>query len=220
MHAKKNKTLKTLVAVLSMVLVICLTVAGTLAYLKAETTPVINTFSPSNINLTLEESNVDGGSETANTYKMVPGTDISKDPKVTVTADIDCYVFVKVEKSTNFDTYMNYTISDWTPVPNETNVYYREVSASADEDNDGKNNVEAFYVLDGKGEAELKNGYVTVKPNVTKDMMNGFYEADGITVKAGADLPELTFTAYAIQQAGFETNPEGAWDAAQGQQNG
>lgn len=213
MHAKKNKTLKTLVAALSMVLVICLTVAGTLAYLKAETTPVINTFSPSNIDLTLAET-------TGDTYKMVPGTDISKDPKVTVTADIDCYVFVKVEESANFDTYMTYTISGWTPVPNETNVYYREVSASADEDNDGKKNVEAFYVLDGEGEAELKNGYVTVKPDVTKDMMKDFYEGDGITVKSNANLPKLTFTAYAIQQAGFENDPVGAWAAAQGQQNG
>ena len=192
----KKKTLKALVAVLSVVLIVCLSVAGTLAYLKVTTAPVTNTFAPSNIDLTL--------TETPNTYKMVPGVDIPKDPKVTVTADIDSYVFVKVEESANFDTYMTYAIAgDWIAL-DETNhpgVYYREVSADVAKDG------EAFYVLAGNK--------VTVPNTVTKTDMDKLY-SNGTVITAAQ--PKLTFTAYAIQKAGFENNLAGAWAAAQGQQ--
>lgn len=200
---KKTKCLKMTVAVLSLVLVMCLSVAGTLAYLQVKTEPVVNTFSPSNIGLTLVE--------TTNTYKMVPGVDIAKNPKVTVTADIDCYVFVKVTETDNFDTYMTYAIADGWNVLDATNypgIYYREVSASVDEDIDSKNDVEAFYVL-----ADNK---VTVPNTVTKTEMNALYNEDG-TVKADVALPKLTFTAYAIQKDGF-ADAKAAWPYAQGQQ--
>ena len=225
---KKTKCLKMTVAVLSLVLVMCLSVAGTLAYLQVKTEPVVNTFAPSNIGLTLVETATEGGSTTANTYKMVPGVDIAKDPKVTVTADIDCYVFVEVVESDNFDDYMTYAIaSNWkllntttgkkTEITDQTELngtYVLVHEVLADEAKDS----EAFYVLAGKGDAELKNGYVTVKPDVSKDKMKDFYGADGITVEADAVLPKLTFTAYAIQKEGF-TNPALAWAEAKEQQN-
>lgn len=193
----KKKTLKALVAVLSVVLIVCLSVAGTLAYLKVTTTPVTNTFAPSNIDLKLEET-------TGSTYKMVPGVDIPKDPKVTVTADIDSYVFVKVEESTNFDTYMTYAIAGGWIALDKTNhpgVYYREVSADVAKDG------EAFYVL-----ADNK---VTVPNTVTKNQMDELYTNGAVNPTA---QPKLTFTAYAIQKAGFEDKIADAWAAAQGQQ--
>ena len=192
----KKKTLKALVAVLSVVLIVCLSVAGTLAYLKVTTAPVTNTFAPSNIDLTL--------TETPNTYKMVPGVDIPKDPKVTVTADIDCYVFVKVEESANFNTYMTYAIAgDWIPLDktNHPGVYYREVSA------DVAKNGEAFYVLAGNK--------VAVPNTVTKNQMDELYTNGAVNTTA---QPKLTFTAYAIQKAGFEGKIADAWAAAQSQQ--
>ena len=206
MYAKRRSTLKKLITVLSMILVMLIGVAGTLSYLQVATQPVQNTFAPSNIDLTLEE--------TTTTYKMIPGVEIKKDPKVTVKADIDCYVFVKVEESANFDTYMTYAIANgWIQLKdaNDNNiagVYYREVSATTDEDGDNNNHVEAFTVL-----ADNK---VTVPDTVDKDDMNALYDTDG-TVKADSQ-PKLTFTAYAIQKAGFETDLVGAWAAAQGLQ--
>ncbi len=216
MNAKRS-TLKKLITVLSMILVMLIGVAGTLSYLQVATQPVQNTFAPSNIDLTLEE--------TTTTYKMIPGVQIDKDPKVTVTADIDCYVFVQVEESANFDTYMTYAIASGWKLFNTTSgedteiavgtdldgtyVLFREVSASVDEDIDSKNDVESFYVLAGNK--------VTVPNTVTKPEMNALYNEDG-TVKADAALPKLTFTAYAIQKAGFENNQAGAWAAAQGLQ--
>lgn len=199
----KKKTLKALVTVLSVVLIVCLSVAGTLAYLKVTTAPVTNTFAPSNIDLTL--------TETPNTYKMVPGVDIPKDPKVTVTADIDCYVFVKVEESANFDTYMTYAIaSGWKlydsgatkidTAANDTYVLYREVAAADATDS------EVFAVL-----ADNK---VAVPDTVTKTDMDKLYSNGAVNTNA---QPKLIFTAYAIQQAGF-ADVAAAWTAAQSQQ--
>lgn len=213
MYAKRRSTLKKLITVLSVILVMLVGVAGTLSYLQVQKGPVVNTFAPSNIDLTLEETNVDGDSATANTYKMVPGVEIDKDPKVTVKADIDCYVFVKVDESANFDTYMTYAIaSGWKlydsgattidTVANDNYVLYREVTAA-----EAANGV-SFDVLAGNT--------VTVPNTVTKGDMDELYNNDG-TVKADAELPKLTFTAYAIQKAGFADNLAGAWAEAQGQ---
>ena len=178
----KKRTLTILIAV---VLVVACAVGGTLAWLKTQTTPVVNTFTAGDINITL--------AETTNVYKMIPGNDISKDPKVTVKAGSEaCWLFVKIEKSTNFYSFMTYTVANgWTALGDAyPDVYYRSVPAST-------TNAE-FAVLD--------DNKVTVKDTVTKAMM------DEIT-KGTANAPTLTFTAYAVQSAGFDTAVE-AWGEA------
>ncbi len=222
MNAKRRSALKKMIAALSVILVLLVGVAGTLAYLQVKTGSVQNTFAPSNIDLTLAETATEGGSTTANTYKMIPGVVIKKDPKVTVKADIDCYVFVKVDESANFDTYMTYAIASGWKLFNTTSgavteiaadadldgtyVLFREVSANAAEDG------EAFYVL--AGDTTNPNGVVTVKDSVTKTDMDKLY-SNGVVITA--NQPKLTFTAYAIQKAGFENDLLGAWTKAQGQ---
>ena len=184
-----------LISVLAVMMALCTVVGATLAYLFVQTKPVVNTFSPSNITLKLEE--------TTTNYQMIPGVDIAKDPKVTVTADVDCYVFVKIDKSTNYGTYLeNYAVATgWTLVPGQNDVYYREVTAAV-----AKNGV-SFYVL--AGNETFANGYVSVKTSVNKAQMEAI---------ATKDQPTLTFTAYAVQKAGFENNIAGAWTQAQAQQ--
>ena len=118
---------KGLILVLAMVMVVCISISATLAYLFVATTPVENTFEYGDINITLDESkDLD--------LKMIPGKDITKDPKVTVLINSEaCWLFVMIEKSTNFDNFMEYTVAtgwtqgDGTNVP--ANVYYREVPA-------------------------------------------------------------------------------------------
>lgn len=173
---------KKLTTVLAIVLVVALSVAGTYAYLTDKTDAVENTFTVGNVDIKLAETT--GGS-----YKMVPGTTINKDPKVTVEADSeDCWLFVKVEKSANFDSFLTCDMADgWTALPNVDGVFYRQVDASAaDQD---------FAVL--------ANDTVTVKPDVTKDMMDAI--DNGTAAK-----PTLTFTAYACQGAGF-ASADKAW---------
>ena len=175
---------KTLTMVLAFALIFALGIGATLAWLTATSGEVKNTFTTSDINITLTETfnkdtNGDGKND-AGEFKMIPGHTITKDPKVTVVADSEpCYLFVKVEKSSNFDSFMEYAIdSQWTPltgVQGVDNVYYMVID-SADKM--------------GTPYSVLKNDQVKVLDGVTKTMMNGL-TAD--------NYPTLTFTAYASQ---------------------
>ena len=102
---------KSIALVLSLALVVVCIIGGTLAWLTANTDPVTNTFTTSDINITLEES------KDLN-LKMIPGWTITKDPKVTVTAGSEkCYLFVKLDKSENFDRFMSYEMAEgWKPL--------------------------------------------------------------------------------------------------------
>ena len=98
---------KKLTAVLTAVLIVVCSVAGTLAYLT-DSDSVVNTFTVGQVHITLDEAkvNADGsvveGAERVNEneYHLIPGHTYAKDPTVTVEADSEeCYVrmFVKVE---------------------------------------------------------------------------------------------------------------------------
>ena len=157
---------KTLALVLALTLLVAGVVGGTLAWLTDQTAEVKNTFTVGDINIDLTETNRD--------YKMVPGNTIAKDPTVTVKANSEaCWLFVKVTESENLDTFITYAIAEgWTKL--QDGVYYREVSASDDD--------QTFSVLAGNA--------VTVNNTVTKEML---------TAKAFAN-PTLTFKAYAVQK--------------------
>lgn len=217
MNAKRRSALKKMIAALSVILVLLVGVAGTLAYLQVKTGSVQNTFAPSNIDLTLAETATEGGSTTANTYKMIPGVKIDKDPKVTVKADIDCYVFVEVTETANFDTYMTYAIASGWKLFNTTSGAVTEIAADADLDGTYVlfREVSADVAKDGEEFGVLAGNQVMVPYTVTKTQMNELYNADGTVITA--NQPKLTFTAYAIQKAGFEDNLAGAWAKAQGQ---
>lgn len=171
---------KGLILILSIVMVVCISISATLAYLFVETSPVENTFEYGDINITLGESgNLD--------LKMIPGNTITKDPTVTVLKDSEaCWLFVKIDKSANFDNFMTYEIADgWTALPGETNVYYREVPAT-------KADTEF---------AVLKDNKVLVKATVLKTELNALTEGT---------MPTLTFTAYAVQKDNV-TSVADAW---------
>lgn len=168
---------KTLALLLALVLVFGAAVGGTIAYLTDTTGPVTNTFTVGNIDI--------GLAETATDFKMVPGCDITKDPKVTVMANSEaCWLFVRIDESSNLDDFISYTVaSDWTQgdgtnIP--SNVWYRSVTASTTD--------QTFSVLTGDE--------VTVKNTVTKAMM------DALTDNT---RPTLTFTACAVQADGLNT---------------
>ena len=160
---------KKVLSIVAVVLVLCCAIGGTLAWLTDKTASVKNTFTVGDINIEL--------TETTTNYKMVPGNTISKDPKVTVKANSEaCWLFVKVEKSANFDNFMTYDMADgWTELPSVTGVYYREVAATTAATD--------FSVLKGDS--------VSVKDTVTKADLNALTQNT---------FPTLTFTAYAVQK--------------------
>ncbi|MGM9639957.1 MAG: hypothetical protein ACI3V3_01160 [Faecousia sp.] len=187
---KRGFSTKAFVLVLALVLALGCVIGGTIAWLTAQTAPVVNTFTVGDINITLAETKTD--------FKMVPGNTIEKDPKVTVKADSEaCWLFVKIEESTNLDDFISYSVATgWTPLTGVDGVYYREVAATTADT--------SFDVL--------TNNQVTVKDTVTKEMMNAFdTDKDGVLSDAEkAALPTLTFTAYAVQMDNVTSATE-AW---------
>lgn len=189
---------------LSLALILCAVIGGTLAWLVTETDPVVNTFTYGDINITLHETNTnkDGDNDpNTNIYPMIPGHTITKDPKVTFKADSEnAWLFVKLEKTANFDDFMTYEIADgWTKLDNVDGVYYREVS-KADTD-------AIFTVL--KGDAENPDGKVTVKGEVTKEMLNA------LDTNGSSNYPKLTITAYAVQRDSNIATVTDAWAKTQ-----
>lgn len=194
-ESRKRRTVssRTFIMLLALVLVIGVAAGSTVAWLTAKTAPVVNTFTYGDINITLAET-------TGSDYKIIPGKDISKDPKVTVKDGSEaCYLFVKVEEADWPEAMeadattrkVNYAIADgWTALEGQSGVYYRVVPATTADT--------SFDVL--KGSEAYPNGVVTVSENLTKA------EISGITTQ-----PKLTFTAYAVQQEGFDTAAE-AWN--------
>ena len=167
---------KGLALVLALTLLVICVVAGTLAWLTAKSDVVTNTFTTSDIKVELKET-------TGTEYKMIPGYTISKNPKATVlTGSEECYLFVKLEKSAGFDTYLEYAIaSGWTQLTKDKDgnditdlIYYRQVLTA---------DIGTAYSV-------LANDQVTVKSSVTKADMNAL---------AAQTYPTLTVTAYASQ---------------------
>lgn len=177
---KKNVGIsyKAFAVILAAVLILGGTIGGTMAWLIDGTTAMKNTFTDSDVDIELTES------ENLN-LQMIPGHTITKDPKVTVYEKSEaCYVFVKINKSSNYDDYLApYTVADdWTLVDGENNVYYKAFTEK----------------ITAKTELPvLKDNKVTVLESVTKKQMND--------IKNNAvDEPTLTFTAYAVQY--YKTN--------------
>ena len=207
-HFKKSLKLggkKLAVMIASFALVLCTVIGGTLAWLITETDPVVNTFTYGDINITLDETKLDINGNTLDEnsdgipdrttqgteYKIIPGHTIEKDPKVTFKAGSeDAWLFVKLEKANNFDDFMTYEIaSGWTALQGVDGVYYTEVSSAAQDT--------VFTVI--------KNNTVTVKGEVTKEMINAL-DANG-----ASNYPKLIVTAYAVQRDSNIATAADAW---------
>ncbi len=190
---KAGRSFRGLVLVLALTLIVGVAGGATFAWLTAKTDPVVNTFTYGDINIELKET-------TGSDYKIIPGVNIAKDPKVTVEAGSEaCWLFVKVDEENwpefadgegeNAVRKVSYGIADgWmkddgTNIP--ANVYYRVVNA------DDAN--QEFPVL--------KDNKITVSNTLTK-----------IDIKGLSATPKLSITAYAIQKDGM-TDAAAAWAA-------
>ena len=183
---------KKLMTVLALVLVIAMSVAGTIAFLTDTTDPISNTFTVGKVDITLTETfNTDTNNDQKNDAwqaQLIPGTTYAKDPVVTVTADSeDCWLFVKFEEKNGAATYLNYTsnltaANGWTQGdgPNiPANVWYRAVDKAATDT--------SFQLLAGNN--TYPDGCIGVKDTVTNENMDT------------ASNAELVYTAYACQKA-------------------
>ena len=184
---------KKLMAIALCTIIGVMAIAGSsLAWLQDSTQTVVNTFTEGKVDIDLYETK-DGTKVMANSYKMVPGDVLPKDPTVEVLAvSEECYVFVKVEEINAVDTFLSYTIdSKWTQLKdangNDVEGVYYLVAEDTDAD-------QTFNVLAGDK--------VTVNTGVKMEDMN--------TLNAST-YPQLKFTAYAVQKANVDSAAE-AWE--------
>jgi len=182
------KMKKILALALAALLLVAVTVAGTVAYLTATTEAVQNTFTAANLGLTLQETEADW------TMQLIPGTEKAKDPKVTVTTNVETYVFVQFDCTVaetsdwfKYDFLLN-NGSEWTQGDQMNglpqNVWYTTVTAD-----------DSWYLLGDvvtpDVEDEYDNGSVLVESTATATNTNTNFN--------------MTFDAWAIQVEGFDT---------------
>ena len=168
---QRSKKAKVLTSVAAVALAASMIIGGgTYAYLQGVSEEKVNTFNANQVTVDLQET-------TGDEYNIIPGTSQEKDPKVTVNATVDAYVFVEVTDNT--DGLVNWEIADgWKELTGfGKTVYYREVKASEE--------AQVFDVI--------KDNKVYYDASlINEDMLDENGELkDGL---------ELTFKAYAIQK--------------------
>lgn len=193
----KNTRNRILLTAIAAVLLVTLAIGGTMAWLTDDTDAVTNTFTPTTLEVDLTETGVDEN-DRANSYEMIPGATIDKDPKVTYSTDVDAWLFVRVSEENRADYFLDYSVitgdGAWTALENNPGVYYMAVAAGS------SSTTGISVIMDAAGNADK----VTVSSGVTKDDM------DTLISQGEANYPQLVFDAYIIQQEGFST-PAAAW---------
>lgn len=226
---------KTLTIAIALVLVVALAVGATYAYLTATTGPVKNTFvaggavKQSDLELfehvanmktdgsyTLDISKKADAGENGvyNSYTVMPGVNLPKDPTVNVkAASGKYYLFVEVTKGSGFDTV---TVGEKTGKPLSCNV---DTTKWENLDIAGKE-VYVYYVNKDGAKTYIQN---TTVENVavlktidgTQNTITVSDDNDIVATLANASASALTFKAYACQAAGFDT-PAAAFNACFG----
>lgn len=206
---------KTLTVLLALVLVIAMSVAGTMAYLTS-TDEVVNTFTVGKVQIKLDEAkaNADGtlveGADRvkANSYKLIPGHTYNKDPMVTVLEGSESsYIKMTVTftKAAELDAIFAPNGADMTSIFNgydSTNWIAKDVTK------DTANNTRTY-------EFWYKEAVAAPTADVALDALFDQIVVPGTITNAQLATIEgmtITVNAYAIQADGFST-PEAAWAA-------
>ena len=184
---------KPLILTLALVITISGAVSGSLAWLTAATNILTNTFTIGDIKIDLEETDDGDGDEDNNSYEIILGEPIDKDPWVTVfPGSKACWLFVKIQVSDNFHTLLSFDKADgWSVLSEDANngsyVYYRAVD-EIPEDADALK----FDVL-------LNNQVNVAKPENPNDPNDPINVAIKEII-ATNNYPVMKIRAYAVQR--------------------
>ena len=208
---------KVLIIALCAVLLVSISVMGTMAYLTSQD-EVTNTFTVGNVKITLDETDVDDSTkdaarDQANAYKLLPGQTYTKDPIIHVDADSEaCYLFVKVENGIKAIEAAGDTVASqmldkgWKLVHGDllANEYLYVYAGTESEKTAvaGGANIAVFdkVVIDGEKVVNVAEGEAVPAGKVN------IADYQGKTVKV---------TAYAVQKDGFEDMaPSAIWTTA------
>lgn len=195
---------KALLLALCAVLLVTASVLGTMAYLTSQGT-VTNTFTVGSVAIKLDETDVDDSTpnadrDQANSYKLMPGHEYTKDPIIHVdAASEDCYLFVKVDnqisaiEATDSTVASQMTAKGWAAVDGQSGVY--------------------VYI----GTAEGASAPLAVSANADITVFEKIVIAGSVDNDTLATYKNktITVTAYAVQKGGLEGKSAAAiWTAA------
>ncbi len=208
------KKSKILLLILCAVLLVCVSVLGTVAFLT-DSEDVVNTFTVGHVDLRLDEAVVDengkptgGRTEEGNQYHLIPGKTYTKDPTVTVAkGSEESYVrmLVTVNCMKEFDAVYAPEVADLTAIFNgydASNWIYETVVRD-----EATNSVTYEF--------RYKE---TVKPSDDDTVLDALFDSitvptqfDSDDMESLADL-KITVVAHAIQVSGFD-DADSAWTA-------
>ena len=212
-----KKTRKILAMAACAILLVCISVGATVAYLTSTDT-VTNTFTVGNIEITLDEAKVDTNGKALtgekaervkeNSYHLYPGHEYDKDPTVTVkrgsdlsyikmtvtinnTDELDKLFAELAELQTPYtvDRIVDYNKTDWTLKSNTVST-------------DDKGNKLRTYEFWYKEAVAAPNDDIKLPTLFTKISIPGFITGEQLENVADT---KIIVKAYAIQADGFQT---------------
>ena len=172
---KRLNKKKSIILIFSCILLLTVIVSGTIAWLKSESNSLVSKFSYGNIKIFITEEDVND--ENVKNFEIIPGAKIKKNTTVTVEENSeDCWLFIEIEQSDNFNNFMNYSIEDgWKKLEEYENIYYREV--------DKKNEKQIYTVF--------KDDIINVNSDITRELFNSLTDDN---------YPMISILAYGIQR--------------------
>lgn len=216
------KKSKVLITALCAVLLVTVSVLGTLAYLTSQD-EVVNTFTVGKVNISLDEADVnEDGTEIVgadrvkeNNYHLIPGQTYTKDPTLTVKAKSeDSYVrmLLTINCAEAFDEIYAPAKADLTTIFNgydATNWVYETVTRDT-----AKNTITYEF----RYKEIVTKSATDTKLDALFDSVTVPGTFDSEDMKSIKDL-KITVVGHAIQATGF-TNEDAAWIAFNEQING
>lgn len=213
-----KKTRKILAMMACAVLLVCISVGATVAYLTSEDT-VTNTFTVGKVAITLDEAKVNeagkpvdqNGNEVEdvadaprvdnNSYHLYPGHNYTKDPTVTVKAGSDdayIYMTVTVNKSKELDKLFS---DKKLVLTNVVKGYNASDWTYEGTDKDAENNTRTYMFFYKTTVNTLEDADKVLEPLFTNIEIPETLDNDEMATIAGLTI---TVNAYAVQADGFE----------------
>lgn len=236
-----KKTKKVLSLALAAVLLVCTTVAATVAYLTSQTEVVENTFTVGNVKILLNEEDTDEDNnndvnynytvegkeiarDTSNKYHIIPGAVFDKDPTVSVWAEsekafVRAFVTIKYKAAADDVLELSWLdLDNTTWVPEGDPVTTKETVEDVEwitrtYELRYKEVVDLEKSTEGMTAAKVEVNGEDVDYYMLKDLFTTITVPEDLTNDEVATLEglEIDVVAHAIQAAGF-ANADEAWD--------
>ena len=217
---------KALLIALSAILLVSVTLAGTVAWLTSED-EVVNTFTIGKVALTLDEAEVDEYGRTVanavrvktNEYRLIPGNTYVKDPTVTVKAGSEsAYVrmLVTVNKYSTLQSIFGSNFDPANFVQGRDNETWVRVNATVDTAADTITYEFRYYDKTAQKstvDATAATSDIVLPALFTSFTLPGTVTGEQLEELYAGEQFKIVVNAHAIQELGFENDADSAWAA-------